>query len=363
MKVLLLSKYGNKGASSRYRSYRYLPYLSESGVEVTVSALFDDEYLDRLYGGLRISATRIAAYYFNRLTSVLRQASYDLVWIEKELFPWIPFWLEGPLLERLKPFIVDYDDAIFHRYDRHKLAAVRKVLGRKIDKVMQAADLVIAGNDYLAQRAREAGAPAVEVVPTVIDLRRYPPQVPETHDVFTIGWLGSPTTTPYIAIIESALREFCADGKSRVRLVGGANLVLPGVPVEIVPWSEESEHELIKSFDVGIMPLPDSPWEQGKCGFKLIQYMACGLPVIASPVGVNSSLVEEGVNGFLAVEAASWVEALRKLRDDAPLRVSMGAAGRRKVEASYCLQVTAPKILNLLEMVAGMRRRSRGERN
>jgi glycosyltransferase involved in cell wall biosynthesis len=352
VKVLLLSKYGYKGASSRYRTYQYIPCLEENGVKVTVAALFDDEYLDRLYGGERISAGQIAAYYTRRLATVLRSASFDLVWIEKELFPWLPFWLEGPLLKRLKPFVVDYDDAIFHNYDQHRLAPVRQILGRKIDSIMKLADLVIAGNDYLAQRARLAGAQAVAVVPTVIDLLRYPQLTTQSHEPFTIGWIGSPSATRHIRTIEPALWEFCADGKSRVRVVGGSELTMPGVPLELLPWSEQSEHELMRTFDVGIMPLPESPWERGKCGFKLVQYMACGLPVVASPVGVNTLLVEEGVNGFLAAQQADWVNALAKLRDDASLRRSMGLAGRSKVEAGYCLQVTAPKIVNLLKHVA-----------
>ncbi|MHC1696852.1 MAG: glycosyltransferase family 4 protein [Geobacteraceae bacterium] len=357
MRVLLLSKYGRRGASSRYRSYQYIPYLEEKGVAVTVAPFFDDDYLDRLYGGGRNPLTRIAAYYFRRLARVLREDSYDLVWMEKELLPWLPFLLEGPLLSRLKPLVVDYDDAIFHRYDMHRFAAVRILLGRKIDMVMEAADMVIAGNDYLAGRAREAGAPRVEVVPTVIDLRRYPQTAPETGEAFTIGWIGSPTSTRHLMTIGKALREFCSDGKSRLRIVGGAELPLNNVPMEILPWSDQGEFDLMKSFDIGIMPLPDSPWERGKCGFKLMQYMACGLPVIASPVGVNKRLVEDGVNGFLASNDGEWVRALGRLRDNAALRTSMGEVGRRKVEESFCLQVTAPRIYSLLsEVVYGNRR-------
>jgi len=136
-----------------------------------------------------------------------------------------------------------------------------------------------------------------------------------------------------------------------------------GVPLEIVPWSRESEYDLMRSFDVGIMPLPDSPWEQGKCGFKLIQYMACGLPVVASPVGVNSSLVEVGINGFLASSNAEWVLALGKLREDLSLRIAMGAAGRRKVEDRYCSQIMAPKLLTLLTNTVSKSANYQGVRN
>jgi glycosyltransferase involved in cell wall biosynthesis len=132
-------------------------------------------------------------------------------------------------------------------------------------------------------------------------------------------------------------------------LIGSGNVIFPDVRVEILPWSEETEVALLQTCDVGIMPLPDEPWTRGKCGFKMIQYMACGLPVVASPVGVNKEIVEHGVNGFLAVTNDEWLTALSTLRDNPELRRKMGAAGRRKVEEKYCLQVTAPQYVKLLQ--------------
>jgi len=352
MKVLFLTKYGTKGASSRYRSYQYIPYLKENGISITIAALFDDDYLEKLYNCGRVALPRIALYYVQRLTTILNANRFDVTWIEKELFPWLPFFLEAPLLVKLKPYVVDYDDAIFHGYDQHRFTFVRSLLGQKIDQVMKCSTLVVAGNDYLAQRAIYAGASAVEILPTVIDLKRYPLHAVPKQDIFTVGWIGSPTTTRYISTIEQALRVFCASGKSIVRIVGGKNLSLSDVPIEILPWSEQEEFEMIKTFDVGIMPLSDSPWEHGKCGFKLIQYMACALPVIASPIGVNSTIVTDGYNGFLATSQDDWITALCKLRDNEQLRLAMGLSGRQIVEESYCLQVTAPKLLKLLSDIA-----------
>ena len=125
-----------------------------------------------------------------------------------------------------------------------------------------------------------------------------------------------------------------------------------GLPMESVPWTEQTEVASVASFDIGIMPLVDESFERGKCGYKLIQYMACGLPVVASPVGVNRQIVEHGVNGFLAETPAQWEQALHTLLADAGLRQRMGSAGRRKVEAQYCLQVTGPKLASLLKTAA-----------
>jgi glycosyltransferase involved in cell wall biosynthesis len=137
----------------------------------------------------------------------------------------------------------------------------------------------------------------------------------------------------------------------KLRIIG-ANVRLPGVDVEELPWTDATEVESIAACDVGLMPLLDSPWERGKCGYKLVQYMACGLPVVASPVGVNSDLVTVGVNGFLAATPEQWVSSLERLIREASLRRSMGIQGRRRVEADYCLQVTAPKLSSLLRQAA-----------
>ena len=145
----------------------------------------------------------------------------------------------------------------------------------------------------------------------------------------------------------------CREGRARVRLVGSGPVDLPGVPVEVVGWREETEVDEIRGFDVGIMPLPDEPWARGKCGFKLIQYMACGLPVVASPVGVNAEIVEDGGNGFLARDAGEWVAALEWLKGDAALGGRLGKAGRRKVEARYCLQVTGAQVVEVVRRAMG----------
>jgi glycosyltransferase involved in cell wall biosynthesis len=160
---------------------------------------------------------------------------------------------------------------------------------------------------------------------------------------------GSSSTARYLRDIAPALARVCRDGRARVRLVGSGSVDLPGVPVEGVGWREETEVDEIRGFDVGIMPLPDAPWARGKCGFKLIQSMACGLPVVASPVGVNAEIVEDGGNGFLATTQDAWKAALMRLAGDEALRRRMGQAGRQKVEARYCLQVTAERLVAVVE--------------
>jgi glycosyltransferase involved in cell wall biosynthesis len=166
--------------------------------------------------------------------------------------------------------------------------------------------------------------------------------------MFTIGWIGAPVTAPYLTLVQSVLAKVCQHGDVRVVIVGAQHVQLSGVPVETRAWSEETEVKEIQSFDVGIMPLPDEPWERGKCGYKIIQYMACGKPAVASPVGVNQRIIADGVDGFLAATPAQWMQALRTLHHDHGLRARMGKAAQRKVEKEYSLQVTAPRLAALL---------------
>lgn len=353
MKVLLLSRYGNLGASSRIRSYQYLPYLREQGIEVTSAPLLPDDYLRELYAGKRIGLISILASYLRRIGELIPRRKFNLLWIEYELFPWLPGWLESPGLTNGTPYLVDYDDAIFHRYDQHSNPLVRRMLGHKIDAVMRHASTVVVGNEYLRDHAIKAGAQRVEILPTSIDLARYPPSKPMQNEMFTIGWIGSPSTTRYLHQVHEVLAAVCAHNQAKVVLVGASEPGWLDVPHAIQPWSEDTEVAQVGGFDVGIMPLEDSPWERGKCGYKLIQYMACGKPVIASPVGINTRIVEPGLNGFVAKTKQDWEQALTTLMASVDLRRKMGIAGRTKVERDYAVQVNAPRLAAMLRMAAG----------
>ncbi|NML15084.1 glycosyltransferase family 4 protein [Azohydromonas caseinilytica] len=350
MKVLLLSKYSRTGASSRLRTLQYLPYLASQGIEVTTQTLFDEAYLANLYASGRRSARHVGNCYVQRLSTLRQAGRYDLLWIEKELFPYFPALAEALLRRSGKKYVVDYDDAIFHHYDLASSRIFRTVLGRKIDNVMRYAACVVAGNDYLAARARAAGARRTEIIPTVVDHTRYRlrPMTPTARPV--IGWIGSPSTQKYLLDIREALKTACATQGARLVVVGGTPQIaeeLRDINVEVVKWSEDSEADCIARFDVGIMPLRDGPWEQGKCGYKLIQYMACGVPVIASRVGANIDIVEKSQSGLLAGSIPEWSEGFRRLLGSAEERRRLGQLGREAVVSHYSLQSQAPVLAGI----------------
>jgi glycosyltransferase involved in cell wall biosynthesis len=283
---------------------------------------------------------------------LLTAGRFDLVWIERETLPYLPAIPEWLLFRFGIPYVIDYDDAVFHNYDSHRRWIVRTALGRKIDSVMRYARIVIVGNDYLADRARKAGATCIEYLPTAVDLEGIDPTVQPNNDVFTIGWIGTPANTRYLNRIAPALQEVCKNGAGRLLTVGARQSELAEISGENRKWSLDKESADIQTFDVGIMPLPDTPFERGKCGYKILQYFACGRPAIASPVGVNSKIIDHGVNGFLASTINEWIDALKILRSDASLRQRMGKLGRHKIEGPYSLQNTAPHLASLLKKAA-----------
>jgi glycosyltransferase involved in cell wall biosynthesis len=326
--------------------------LEPEGFSFNVQSLSDEAYLEVLYKNARSSLPRIGSLYLRRLLALLSAYRYDLIWIEKEIFPYFPAWGEQFLNLVGKPYIVDYDDAIFHNYDRSPNPIIRRLLGRKIDAVMRNARCVITGNEYLANRALESGAVKVRIIPTVVDTSRYFVKEDRSSECPVIGWIGSPSTEKYVVGIRDALVQACRSHRARLLLVGATPNItnqFPGVDVEVMTWSEDAEAQLVQSMDVGIMPLEDGPWERGKCGYKLIQYMACGVPVIASPVGSNREIVSRSQAGLLAETTEEWNGALQRLLGSSETRKVFGIRGRKAVESNYALNRQAPVLKKILD--------------
>lgn len=348
MKILLLSRYGPLGASSRVRFLQYLPYFRSQGIEVTINPLLSDAYVQALYSG-DSKWKEVIKGYFYRLLLLFTARKYNLIIIEKEIFPFMPALAERFLRIIGVPYLVDYDDAVFHNYDRHKIPIVRKLLGKKIDTVMRLSSAVTAGNSYLAERANRAGATKVEIIPTVIDADRYQCKPEVNPEVITVGWIGTPNTSrylkPLLPVFESLLKKYSV----RFVAIGANKNDFARTPVEAWPWTEITEVSSIQQLDIGIMPLTDSPWERGKCGYKLIQYMACAIPVVASPVGVNCEIVKEGESGMLAGSIDEWSSALDAMLKAGPERLKeMGRVGRKSVDDWYSLEVQSLRFISVI---------------
>ncbi len=357
LRLLALTRYSRLGASSRVRLLQFVPGLGEQNIQVEVVPLLEDEYLRRRYAGARRPWLTIATGYVRRILRALAAGRHDLIWIQQEALPGLPAVVESALIRGR--YVVDCDDAWFHAYDRHPSPVVRALLAHKIDRVMQRSAVVIAGNRYIAERAARAGAPRIERLPSVVDVRRYPVKDYRSAEVgsagprrFVVGWIGSPSTVKYLQLVAPALEQVGQRVPTVLRVVGATAPTLQNVQVESLPWSEKEEGQRISEFDVGIMPLFDGPWEQGKCGYKLIQYMACALPVVGSNVGVNCEIVEHGRQGYLAESTAEWAKHLLALSRDAKLREELGRTARERVTERYSHAAILPRLASILRSAA-----------
>jgi glycosyltransferase involved in cell wall biosynthesis len=350
--VQAFTRYDSLGASSRIRFMQFASELADRNVSLTVHPLFSNEYVKSLQlgqGRLRF----VFNAYLKRLIAALKvRNSYDIdvVWIEKELLPWVPYFLENLFWPRRIPVILDYDDAVFHIYDKSPNYYIRKTFSNKHANLINDALMVFAGNSYLKSYATAANAKNIEIIPTVIDLSKY-----DSVDLLTriqhprIGWIGQASTAKYLKNLLHLLNDLQVNNICEINTIG---YEFKDFCFLYTPWSEETEAADIANFDIGIMPLADDHFERGKCGYKLIQYMACGLPVIASPVGANCEIVEHGVNGFLASTIDEWSVAINTLLYDPLLRARMGAAGRIMVEKKYNTAIVSDKLASYFHSIS-----------
>ena len=348
-RVLALTKYGPMAASTRQRFVQFEPALRDAGFEVEYSALLGDDHMHRLVQGRHTSAVGAVSAYARRVAMLRKVRRFDLLWLQYEFFPFAPALVERLAARLTKvPIVVDYDDALFHRYDGNAPWWVRRVAKGKLEPLLRRAAACTCGNDYVRDYAARFCERSI-VVPTVVDTSIYRPAGRSKDRPPVIGWIGSPSTWANVRPLLPLLEKLSGDKGVRVRAVGAGVAAtadrFPGL--ELVDWSEATEVAEVQAMDIGIMPLADRPFERGKSGFKLIQYMACGLPVVASPVGVNRDIVRDGENGFLAGDDAQWAEALGTLIGDPGLRRRLGQSGRERAERDYSLASQAPKLVDL----------------
>lgn len=344
MRIMALMKYSSRAASTRQRLTQFLPYLQEQGIEVEVWPLLDDEYIARIADGARQSFAAISVAYLRRLKRILSTSGFDAVWLQYEVFPFLPSPFERIVALLRIPIIYDFDDAIFHQYDAHKNPVIRALLGNKLAPLLRRASLCICGNSYIQKYSAQFCSNTL-VIPTVVDTQQYKPAMAVANHGLTVGWIGSPSTWSYVEPLLPVILPCIRAAGATFKVVGGGIRSKGLLGVEAVDWAEKAEVREVQSFDIGIMPLPDEKWARGKCGYKLIQYMACGAPVIASPVGVNTDIVVDGVNGYLVKSREDWKDALNLLLTDSELRRRMGKNGRQRVIESYSFESQKQRLL------------------
>lgn len=355
MRVLFWVPYPKEGASNRYRVEQYLPYLKNENIKYSLRPFWSSSAYKILYNN---------GYYFKkiyflicgtvlRIVDLLRVTHYDIVFIHREAYPIGGAFFETILSILRKPIIFDFDDAIFlPTFSQPNNFVERFKRPDKVVNIIKRSSHIIAGNSYLSNYALRYNR-SVSIIPTPIDTDNYYSDLKiNKKNGVVIGWMGSITTLIFLNIMINTFINLSKKFNNiKFKIVGGDFSIEGLSNIISKPWSLEEEIEDLRSFDIGIMPMPDNEWTNGKCGFKAILYMNMGIPCVCSPIGVNKEIITDGINGFLAGTENEWIEKLSLLIENPEIRKKIGIAGRKTVEERYSVKVNAPKYLEIFRKI------------
>lgn len=343
IKVLFLTKYSEKGASSRYRFYNYRSYLEKNNISPVYKPLFEDSYLNQVYKGNKFKKLFLGIFFIlKRIIFLLFQTKgYDHFVIEAELFPHFNFGLDHFFIKKMKSFSLDFDDNISANYQNTSKQD-------KIPKLIKLANFVTVGNHWYFSEFEGN----LIYLPTVIDLNKYPVHNLQTKNYSTLVWIGSPSTVKYLKLVEKMLIRLSEKHDFVLKIIGGNIKLNEKIKVKNVTWSSEIENIELAESSIGIMPLENSYWEKGKCGFKLIQYMASGLPVIGSALPANKEILEHNVNGYIAEKEEDWFNGIDFLLKNQDICREMGKKSRKRIEQYYSYQIWGGEYANIIKQNA-----------
>ena len=334
-KVLFLIQ-GHKVAATRYRVLQYIPYLTSEGVEATVS----------LYPRNPLELARFLA----------SLPTYDCIFLQRKRFSGALLSLVRKLTRKI---IYDFDDSVMYRNSKAPTPHSKTRMKRFADMV-KASDFIIAGNRFLMEQTLPFNE-NVDVIPTALDGKRY---LAKDHgkkkEKVTIGWIGDHGSIHYMEKMKPIFEEI---GKkyphAELSIVCDIFIDCENIPVIKKMWSHETEIADLQDMDIGLMPLVNDLWSEGKCGLKILQYFGVGVPAVCTPVGVNKDVVQNGINGFYANSPEEWIEKISTLIEDQALRKAMGTRGRDAVMREYTIEACAPRFIDILRDVSGSRPQTR----
>lgn len=357
MRVLFVVPYPTEAPSNRLRVEQYFPYLREHGITPILRPFQSSLFYNIRYapGALSRKIASFGMSSVSRLVDIARSSRVDVILVHREAFPFGGPFIEEAMARTDVPIIFDFDDAIYlpNSGDTNRFVTLLK-RPHKTARIIELSSAVIAGNENLRAYASRYNH-NITVIPTPVDTDYFAPRGGSDRDRVVIGWIGSNTTAPYLRMLVRALTQIVEKYPHvDVRVVGGS-YVPPIVPdLQVQRWDLNHELDELHGFDIGIMPMPDTEWTRGKCGFKALLYMSVGIPPVCSPVGVTTDILQDGYNGLLATTTEEWVDRLSSLIEDVTLRRQMGDAGRQWVVDRFSLHAQAPRFLDVLERTSQM---------
>ncbi len=350
-KVLVISAHRlNRSPSQRYRYEQYISFLEQNGFEFTFSPILS-ERSDKIFyskGNFILKAAIVFNSLCKRIKDGMRCNNFDIVFIQREALFIGSIFFEKRAYKSKAKVVFDFDDSIWlmDTSPGNKKWEWLKNPDKTKENV-QHAHLVIAGNDYLANFAKQFN-PTTIIIPTTVDTDTYKPK-PELRnkEIITIGWSGSLSTLKHFEMAIPVLKKLKEKYGTKIafKYIGDSDYKNEALNIIETKWDPKTEVDELNSFDIGIMPLPDNEWTKGKCGLKGLTYMACGIPTVMSSVGVNKDIISHNENGYLASNDEEWINYLSMLIESAELRTKMGAAGRETVIKNYSVEANKDKYL------------------
>lgn len=370
MKILFLTPYPiGYAPSQRFRFEQYFRLLLENGIAYDVQSFLDEDAWQILYkpGFIFSKVLGVIRGFARRIKMLFRVRNYQYIFIHREASPIGPPVFEWMLARFLKKRVIyDFDDAIWlpNTSETNRLAG-RFKCHSKVEAICRWSYKVSCGNDYLREFASQFNVNVI-LNPTTIDteglhvnapdsnaqsirVNSEPETISDTHQKVMIGWTGTHSTLYYLQPLLPLFQRLYEHIKFELVVISNQEPAFHFPFMNFLPWKKNSEIADLQRFDIGVMPLTDDPWAKGKCGFKALQYMALGIPALASPIGVNSKIIDSGINGFLCQSEEEWSQNLKLLLENAHLRQKMGQAGRRKIERAYSVRSNSPNFLSLFD--------------
>ena len=356
-KILIICPHPqNMVPGQRLKYEQYFTHWQHNGFDITVSPFFSVRMQQILYtkGNFIEKIYWVGKGYAKRIKEYFTLQQYDVVYI----FLWVtPFG--APLMEHLfvhknKKVVYDIDDAIFLKAESFFNKYANLIKGRnKPFFLMKKAQQVIACTPYLTDVAKKYNQQVTDISSTINTVTYQPVNTYQNNKQLVLGWSGSHSTSKFLLLIQDVLLQLYAIHPFTLMVMGDANFSIAGLPVKAIAWSDEAEIPTLQQFDIGLYPLPlHDDWVLGKSGLKALQYMALGIPVVATGVGANYRIIQDGHTGCLVQTKQQWLQCLIQLINNHTLRKTIGQAARQQVVQHYSIQATAPVYLNILQQVA-----------
>jgi L-malate glycosyltransferase len=355
-KILIVCPYPqNVAPSQRLKFEQYYPYFRQNGYELTIRPFINEPFWKIIYkkGNTGRKTLYTVIGYWRRVLDLFKLGRYDIVYVHLWVTPFGPPFFEWLFRQLAKKIVYDIDDLVYLGNIKNKAHPIISWIKGKKKPVylMKTADHVITCTPYLDQFVRKYNQQTTDISSTINTALYRPKQDYSVKEKFVIGWSGSYSTSKYLHLLDDVFLELAKEHNFKLLVMGDADFKLTGVDVEALPWKEHYEIDVINRFDVGVYPLPDEEWVLGKSGLKALQYMALGIPTIATSIGTIHRIIKDGENGFLVHNKNEWKQAIVKLIQNEDLRREIGRKAVITVEEKYSLNANNTTYLRVLEVL------------